>query len=171
MVTPLGTGHFACEVASLATRLSYAVPPPSRLPSQLNELTLGARTVEQQVMTGAEQARGVGALTMDRRTFVALLRPSSRERSRGSRGTAGRACGTSASYQRMWCLREPGVAVTMDPEGVLFPCAGPLTTGGNRANGVVELGAERAFANLARTGYNHCWCVPRRGQLHMGTAV
>jgi MoaA/NifB/PqqE/SkfB family radical SAM enzyme len=49
------------------------------------------------------------------------------------------------------------VAVTMDPEGVLFPC-GQLNRS-NRANSVVELGVARAFANLSRTGCSQCWCA------------
>ena len=49
------------------------------------------------------------------------------------------------------------VAVTMDPEGVLFPC-GQLNRS-DRANRVVDLGVARAFANLARTGCSQCWCA------------
>ncbi|HXZ84892.1 MAG TPA: radical SAM protein [Myxococcota bacterium] len=49
------------------------------------------------------------------------------------------------------------VAVTMDPEGMLFPC-GQLNRS-QRTNSVVELGVARAFANLARTGCSQCWCA------------
>jgi len=49
------------------------------------------------------------------------------------------------------------VAVTMDPEGVLFPC-GQLNRS-NRANNVVTLGVASAFANLSRNGCSQCWCA------------
>ena len=49
------------------------------------------------------------------------------------------------------------VAVTMDPEGVLFPC-GQLNRE-NRANSVIDLGVARAFANLSRSGCSQCWCA------------
>jgi len=49
------------------------------------------------------------------------------------------------------------VAVTMDPEGVLFPC-GQLNRR-DRTNSVVQLGVARAFANLSRTGCSQCWCA------------
>ncbi len=49
------------------------------------------------------------------------------------------------------------VAVTMDPEGVLFPC-GQLNRA-DRTNSVVTLGVARAFAKLSRTGCSQCWCA------------
>ena len=49
------------------------------------------------------------------------------------------------------------VAVTMDPEGVLFPCGQLNRT--DRTNNVVKLGVARAFANLSREGCSQCWCA------------
>jgi MoaA/NifB/PqqE/SkfB family radical SAM enzyme len=49
------------------------------------------------------------------------------------------------------------LAVTMDPEGVLFPC-GQLNRA-DRTNSVVKLGVARAFANLSREGCSQCWCA------------
>jgi MoaA/NifB/PqqE/SkfB family radical SAM enzyme len=49
------------------------------------------------------------------------------------------------------------INATLDPEGNLYACAQTDRTG--VTNNVVELGAEKAFRRLCRSGCRQCWCA------------